>query len=95
MIRWWMTRYRLRAEQKLKDQRKLQRLGLSHEQPNSRCGEQGSIAPPKEQGPSQSSGLGLAGRLSPAGSPNLEGGRNLAGDPNLAVGPNLAGMNTK
>lgn len=89
MIRWWMTRYRLRAEQKLKDQRKPQRLGLSHEQPNSRCCEQDSITSQKEQSPSQSSGLGLAG------SPNLEGGRNPAGDPNLAVGPNLAGMNTK
>lgn len=83
MIRWWMTRYRLRAEQKLKDQRKPQRLGLSHEQPNSRCCEQDSITSQKEQSPSQSSGLGLAGRLSPAGGPNLAGG------------PSLAGMNTK
>lgn len=67
MIRWQLTRYRHQAEQKLKDQRKLQRLGLSHEQPNSRCGEQSSIAPPKEQSPSQSSGRG------PASSPNLAG----------------------
>lgn len=89
MILWWLTRYRLRAEQKLKDQRKLQRLGLSHEQPNSRCSEQDSITSPKEQSPSQSSGFGLAGR------PNLAGGRNPTSSPNLAGGPNLAGMNTK
>ena len=89
MILWLLTRYRHQAEQKLKDQRKPQRLGLSHEQPNSRFCEQDSITSPKEQSPSQSSGLSLAGR------PNLAGGRNPAGGPSLAVGPNLAGMNTK
>lgn len=89
MILWLLTRYRHQAEQKLKDQRKPQRLGLSHEQPNSRCSEQDSITSPKEQGPSQSSGLGLAGR------PNLAGGRNPDSSPNLAGGPNLAGMDPK